>query len=41
MCPKGYSVLGGDTSEQQSMMVTPTIAVAGSYTAREILVECH
>jgi len=41
LCPKGYSILTSDTSEQPSMMATNIIAVAGSYTAREILVKCH
>jgi hypothetical protein len=41
LCPKGYSVLTSDTFEQPSMMATSAIAVAGSYTAREMLVKCH
>jgi hypothetical protein len=41
LCPKGYSVLTSDTSEQPSMMAISAIAVAGSYTAREMLVKCH
>lgn len=41
MCPIGYSIVTSDTSDQPSFMATPTIAIASSYTAREMLVKCR
>jgi hypothetical protein len=41
LCPRGYGVLTSNTSERPSFGGTPSTAVASSYSAREILVECH